>query len=133
MGSTVDGGKRSHAQLKAFRGFIDQFSGMLKEQTNWRDHWPGNVEDEDRPPPVFIPMKGYTWMYVMIPLALYLVDWSWRKVSRRQPVNVTGIVLHEPDVIEVVVDRWMSHSQPGQVSFFIHNSYFSKEFTYFKK
>lgn len=89
-------------------------SGMLKEQTNWRDHWPGNADDEDRPPPVFIPMKGYTWLYVTIPLAFYLVDWSWRRVSRRQPVHVTRVVVHEPDVIEVVVGRWMSHSHPGQ-------------------
>lgn len=98
-------------------------SGMLKEQTNWRDHWPGN-DDQDGPPPVFIPMKGYTWLYVTIPIILYLFDWSWRKVSRRQPVSVSRVVVHEPDVIELVVDRWMSHSQPGQVSSptFIHNS-----------
>ncbi|XP_046448810.1 NADPH oxidase 4-like [Daphnia pulex] len=91
-------------------------SGMLKEQTNWRDHWPGN-DDQDGPPPVFIPMKGYTWLYVTIPIIFYLFDWSWRKVSRRQPVSVSRVVVHEPDVIELVVDRWMSHSQPGQYVF----------------
>jgi hypothetical protein len=93
---------------------------MLKEQTNWRDHWPGNADNDDRPAPVFTPMKGYTWLYVTIPLVFYLFDWSWRKVSRRQPVNVSRVVVHGPDVIELVVDRWMSHSQPGQVSSYFH-------------
>ncbi len=94
---------------------------MLKEQTNWRDHWPGNADNDDRPAPVFTPMKGYTWLYVTIPLVFYIFDWSWRKVSRRQPVNVSRVVVHGPDVIELVVDRWMSHSQPGQVSSYLHS------------
>ena len=97
---------------------------MLKEQTNWRDHWPaGNADNDDRPAPVFTPMKGYTWLYVTIPLVFYLFDWSWRKVSRRQPVNVSRVVVHGPDVIELVVDRWMSHSQPGQVSSHLYSSF----------
>lgn len=90
---------------------------MLKEQTNWRDHSPGNHDDDEIPPPIFTPMKTNTWLWVSIPLAVYLADWSWRKISRRQPVNVTSVVFHQPNVIELVIDRWMSHSQPGQVSY----------------
>ena len=90
-------------------------SGMLKEQTNWRDHRPGNLEDDNGPPPIFIPMKSGTWLWVTIPFAFYLIDWSWRKFSRRQSLRVTRTVVHEPNVIELVFDRWISHSQSGQV------------------
>lgn len=61
-------------------------------------------------------MRTNTWLWVTTPIAIYLVDWIARKVNRRQPVNVTGMVVHEPNVIELIIDRWMNHSQPGQVS-----------------
>ena len=102
-------------------------SGMLKEQTNWRDHRPGNLEDDNGPPPIFIPMKSGTWLWVTIPFAFYLVDWSWRKFSRRQSLRVTRTVVHEPNVIELVFDRWISHSQSGQVQI-----QFSRVFIFWK-
>lgn len=91
------------------------FSGMLKEQLNWRDHWPENTENKEQPPPVFIPMKANTWLWVTVPFGLYFLDWIWRKVSRRHPVKVARIVMHEKNLIELVINRWMSFSQPGQV------------------
>lgn len=89
----------------------------MKEQINYKDHVPGcgrNGTDPCGQPPLFIPMETQTWIWVSIPLAIYLIDVTIRRVIRKSNVSVSRMIVHG-NVLELVIHYPIKNPQPGQV------------------
>jgi len=87
-------------------------SGVMKEQRNYEEHRPGCGSNATAP--LFVAMETYTWIWVALPLAIYLLDVSIRRFRRRERVYVSRTVLHG-DVLELVVEQRIAKPRPGQV------------------
>lgn len=101
---------------KTHTDFIDR--GNLKELVNWREHYPDKVfVDENSSPPVFAPIKTHTWLWISVPLLVYVIDWCYRKYVRRNPAVVLHSIMHEDQVLELGFTRSLNcFPKPGQVS-----------------
>lgn len=86
-------------------------SGVMKEQRNYEEHRPGCGSNATAP--LFVAMETYTWIWVALPLAIYLLDVSIRRFRRRERVYVSRTVLHG-DVLELVVEQRIAKPRPGQ-------------------
>ena len=105
---------------------------MMKEQVNIEEHVPGcdpegmlwpnrssssntkNNSTHCLTAPIFVSMITRTWVWVSIPLALYLADLGIRRWKRHQPVDISRVVFHQGDILELHVNKWMTKCFPGQ-------------------
>ncbi|XP_064627803.1 NADPH oxidase 4-like [Lineus longissimus] len=110
--------------------------GVLKQQTNIHQHWPGcrygNVSipwpeaepeyhnDQDkmnipcRVKPSFVTLGSSTWMWIIGPILLYLLDAIFRCARRRDDAQVVHVQQYANDVIEINLSKEGFWCRPGQ-------------------
>ena len=98
--------------------------GIVKSQTNINEHNPDQcatkyLEWGKKPPctiyPKFVGAKPSSWMWIVAPLTIYLIERLIRFIRGLQKVDVIGVVRHESNVIELRFRKAsMTKPQPGQ-------------------
>ncbi|CAF4628797.1 unnamed protein product [Rotaria sp. Silwood1] len=98
--------------------------GLIKSQTNIQEHNPDicaslyrewGINEQCRIYPHFTSSKSTSWIWLCIPLSLYLLERFLRFIRSLQYVEIINIIRHESQVIEICFrKKFMIKPQPGQ-------------------
>ena len=103
---------------------IHGLQGIVKSQVNVDEHNPDvcasryrdwGIDQQCLVYPRFKGSQESSWMWVCGPLLLYAIERFLRLIRSLQPVEITDVIRHESNVIEIRFRKhFMSTPQPGQ-------------------
>ncbi|XP_077976843.1 NADPH oxidase 2-like [Glandiceps talaboti] len=102
---------------------VHGIEGIVRYQTNVDEHNPKECHDKEWgpdkecPDPEFSGSSPTTWIWLLIPIVMYLIEQGVRLVRSCQTVNITKVVKHPSRVIELVMKKRGFAMLPGQYVF----------------